>query len=97
MGVTEIIVFQKVLQAAVKILGAGKTPTGQKATVHDTKKQLSLVEPRAVFWREMKDMAVAWIPQEGAALSTFFELLRFKGHLAPPSHQAADVQTPVGV
>jgi hypothetical protein len=38
MGVTAIIVFQKALQAAVKILGAGKTPTGQKATVHDTKK-----------------------------------------------------------
>jgi len=38
-------------------------------------------------------MAVAWITQEGAALPTFFELLRFKGHLAPPSHQAADVQT----
>jgi hypothetical protein len=97
MGVTEIIVFQKALQAAVKILGAGKTPAGQKATVHDTKKQLSLVEPRAVFGREMKDMAVAWITQEGPALHTFFELRRFKGHLAPPSHQAANVQTPVGV
>ena len=83
MGVTAIIVFQKALQAAVKILGAGKTPTGQKATVQNTKKQLRLVEPRAVFGREMKDMAVTWITQEGPALRTFFELLRFKGHLAP--------------
>src|SRR5712691_2495550 len=97
MGVTDIIVFQKALQSAVKVLSAGKTPTGQKATGQDTKKQLSLVEPRAVFWREMKDMAVAWITQKGSALHAFFELLRLTGHLAPPSHQATDVQTPVGV
>src|SRR5437870_13576255 len=97
MSVTDIIIFQKALQSAVKVLGTGKTPTGQKATVQDTKKQLSLVEPRAVFGRAMKDMAVAWITQEGTALHTCFELLRFKGYLAPPSHQAADVQTPVGV
>src|SRR5438270_14068207 len=45
----------------------------------------------------MKDMAVAWMTQEGTALHTCFELLGFKGYLAPPSHQAADVQTPVGV
>jgi hypothetical protein len=45
----------------------------------------------------MKDMAMAWITQKGAALRAFFELLRFKGHLAPPRHQVADVQTPVGV
>src|SRR4030095_14709380 len=45
----------------------------------------------------MEDMAVAWITQEGPALHTFFELCRFKGHLAPPRHQATDVQTPVGV
>jgi hypothetical protein len=38
MSVTEIIVFQKALQAAVKVLGTGKTPTGQKATVQDAKK-----------------------------------------------------------
>ena len=79
MGVTAIIVFQKALQAAVKILGAGKTPASQKATVHDTKKQLSLVEPRAVFGREMKDMAVAWITQEGPALPTFFSFAGAKG------------------
>jgi len=95
MGVTEMRVLQKALQAALKIRGVGKTPAGQKATVHDTKKQRSLVEPRAVFGREMKDMAVAWITPKGPALHPFFELLRLKGHLAPPRHQATDVQTPV--
>src|SRR6185295_2736757 len=97
MGVTEMRVLQKALQAALKIRGVGKTPAGQKATVHDTKKQRSLVEPRAVFGREMKDMAVAGVGQKGPALPTFFELRRFKGPLAPPSHQAAHVQTPVRV
>jgi hypothetical protein len=97
MGVTELIVLQKALQAAVNILGAGKTPAGQKATVHDTQKHRSLIEPRAVFGRDMQDMAVAWITQEGPALPPFFALRRFQGHLAPPSHQAANVQTPVRV
>src|SRR5215813_6049309 len=97
MSVTGIIVFQKPLQAAVKVFGTGKTPTGQKATVHDTKKQLRLIEPRTVFGREMKNMAVAWITQEGTALRPCLELCRFKGPLAPLRHQTADVQTPVGV
>jgi hypothetical protein len=97
MGVTDIIVFQQVLQAAVKILDAGKTPTGQTATGQDTKKPLRLVQPRAVCGRAMQDMAVAWITQEGPTLQTFFALGRFTGHLAPPSHQAANIQTPVGV
>src|SRR2546428_8819292 len=97
MSVTDIIILKKAPQSAVKVLGPGKTPTGQKATVQDAKKQLSLVEPRAVFGREMKNMAMARITQEGTALHSFFELHRFKGHLAPLSHQAADVQTPVGV
>jgi hypothetical protein len=97
MGMTDMIVFQKALQAAVKILGAGKTPTGQKATGQNTKKPFRLVEPRAVFGCEMQDRAVTWITQEGPALRTFFALLRFKGHLTPPRHQAAHVQTPVRV
>ena len=59
MGVTGIVIFQKALQAAVKVLGTGKTATGQKATGQHAKKQLGLIEPRAVFRREMKDMAVA--------------------------------------
>jgi hypothetical protein len=40
---------------------------------------------------------VAWVAQNRPALHTFFELVRFKGNLAPLSQQAADVQTPVGV
>lgn len=94
---TEVIVLQQALPAAVQILGAGKTPTGQQAPVHDTKKQRSWVKPRAVFGRAMHDMAVACIPQEGPALPPLFALLRCKGPLAPPSQQAAHVQTPVGV
>ena len=45
----------------------------------------------------MKHMAVAWIAQKGPALRPFFELSGFKRHLAPARHQAADIQTPVGV
>ena len=67
---TDIIVFQKALQSAVKVLGAGKTPTGQKATVQDTKEYLGLIQPRTVFRCEMEDMPVAGITQKGPTLRT---------------------------
>src|SRR2546427_13259721 len=44
----------------------------------------------------MKDMTMAWITQKHAALGPRFPLLRIKRHLAPPCHEAADVQTPMG-
>jgi hypothetical protein len=97
MGVTGIVILQKALQAALKVLGTGKAATGQKATMQHTKEQLGLIEPRAVFRCAMKDMAVAWIAQKGPTLRSLFELVGLKRHPAPASHQAADVQTPVGV
>ena len=45
----------------------------------------------------MKDMTVAGVAQKGPALWSLFELMGLKGHRAPVGHQAADVQTPVGV
>src|SRR6266566_1438136 len=45
----------------------------------------------------MKDMTVAWITEKGSPLPTLFERVGLKGSLTPPCHQAADVQTPVGV
>ena len=94
---TGIVICQKALQAACKVLGTGKTATGQKAAMEHAKAYLGLIEPRAMFRCEMKHMAVAGIGQKGPALRSGFELMGRKGHLAPPSHQAADVQTPVGV
>jgi hypothetical protein len=92
-----IIIVQKAHEAALKVLDALKATMGQEAALQDTKEQLGLVEPRAVLWCEMKDMTVAWVAQKRPALHTFFELVRFKGHLAPASDQATDVQAPVGI
>ena len=97
MGVTGIVVLQKPLQTADKVFGTAKAATDQKATVQHAKEQLGLIEPRAMFRREMKDMPVAWIAQKGPALRSRFERVGGKGHLAPSGHQAADGQTPVGV
>ena len=44
--------------------GTCKAATDQKPLVQDTKKQLKLIEPRPVFWREMKDMRMAWITRK---------------------------------
>src|SRR3989442_7412614 len=94
MGVTGIVIFQKALQAALKVLGTRKAATGQKATMQHAKEQLGLIEPRAVFRREMKDMAVALIASKGPALRSPFETFWLKRHLGPARHQAADVHTP---
>lgn len=94
---TGIGIFPKALQAALTVLGTGKTATGPKATMPHAKEPLGLIAPRAVFRRAMKDMAVAWIAQKSPALRSLLELLGLKRPLAPASQHAADVQTPVGV
>ena len=83
MGVTGLVIFQKALQAALKVLGTGKAATGQKATMQHATEQLGLIEPRAVFRCEMQDMAVAGIAQKGPALRSLFELVGLKRPLAP--------------
>jgi len=97
MGVTGVVISQKALQSACKVLGAGKAATGQKATLQHTEEQLDLIEPGAVFRGEMKHMAVAGIAQKRPALGSLFELVGLKRHLAPSGHQATDIQTLVGV
>jgi hypothetical protein len=95
--VTGMVILQKALQAAGKVLGAGKAATGQKATGQHAKEPLGLIEPRAVLRREMKDMTVIRVAQKGPALRSLLKRMGLKGHLAPVGHHAADVQTPVGV
>src|SRR5712692_7411657 len=97
MGVTGIVILQKALKAACKVLGTGKTATGQKATRQDPKEQLALIEPRAVFRCKMKDMAVAGIAQKSPALRSLFERVGLTRHLEPARDQAANVQPPVGI
>ena len=81
MGVTGIVIFQKALQAALKVLGTGKAATGQKATMQHAKEQLGLIEPRAVFRRERKDMPVAWVAQNARRCTPFLSLSGAKGTL----------------
>src|SRR6266704_5364557 len=97
MGVTGIVILQKALQAACKVLGTGTTATGQKATLQDPTEQLGVIEPRAVFRCKMKDMAVAGIAQKSSALQSLVERVGLKRHLAPACDQAANVQTPGGI
>ena len=94
---TRVIVVQKALQAAFKVLRAGQAATSQKAAGQDTEEQFGLMKPRAMFRRAMKDMAVVGITQKGPALHSRLQFVGRKGPLAPPRHHAADVQTPVGV
>ena len=97
MGVAGVIVFQEALQLGVKFGPTGKAPTGQKAALQDTKEEFGLIEPGAVFGGEMKHVPVRRITQKRPAFCLPGQLLGLKGHLAPPGHEAADLQAPVGV
>jgi len=47
--------------------------------------------------REMKDMTMSGVAQKGPALWSLLQFMGRKGHCAPVGHQAADVQTPMGI
>src|SRR5712691_3320443 len=97
MGVTGMVILQKTLQAACKVLGTGKTATGEKATLQDSKERRGLIGPLAGLRCRVKDMAVAGIAQKSPALWSLFERVGLKRHFAPARDQAANVQTPVGI
>ena len=97
MGVAGVIVCQAARQLGVKFGPPGTAPTGQKATLQDAKEAVCLIEPGAVFGGEMKHVLVRRITQKRPAFCRPGPLLGLKGHLAPPGHEAADLQTPVGV
>src|SRR5260370_23390243 len=94
MGVTGIVVLQKPLQTADKVFGTAKAATDQKATVQHAKEQLGLIEPRAMFRREMKDMPVTCNAQKSPAVGSLLELLRLKMPAATAGHQPDDIHNP---
>ena len=47
--------------------------------------------------RAMQDMAMSGVAQKGPALWSLLQCMGLKGHCAPVGHQAADVQTPMGI
>ena len=97
MGVAGVIVFQEALPSGVKFGPTGKAPTGQKATLQDAKEAFCLLEPGAVFGGEMTHVPVRRSTQKRPALCLPGQLRGLKGPLAPPGHQAAALQAPVGV
>jgi hypothetical protein len=97
MGVAGGIVFQEARQLGVKFGPTGQAPTGQKAALQDTKEACGLLEPGAVCGGAMPHVPVCWLTQKRPAFSLPWQLRGLTGHLAPPGHEAADLQAPGGV
>ena len=97
MGVMGIVTLQIVIQTRFKILGRGEIAPFQKATSQDTKPQLHLIEPCAMFGRQVEHMFMARIAQEGPTLHPAVQVLRHKGHVAPLRDQTTDLEAPVRI
>ena len=58
------------LQPGDEVFGGGEVATLEPASSQGTEPEFDLVEPRTMFGREMKDVVVIRIRQEGAAAQT---------------------------
>jgi hypothetical protein len=67
MGSMGVVVVHVGRQAGDEILGRSEVASFEPATSQGTEPQFDLVEPRTVFGREMKDVLVIRVRQEGAS------------------------------
>lgn len=92
-----IVVRQPPTQTVGEIRRRMKVATPQHLPTQHAEEQLDLIQPRAVDRREMEHDTVTRIAQERTPLRPTLEVFFYQGKLAPPGHQAADLQTPVCV
>jgi len=81
---TGVVLLQKFALIGRQIPHAAKASHGQKTSVQHAKEQLGLIEPRTVFGRKMKHVAMTGITPETPGAGCPFELLAQKA-LAPLS------------
>jgi len=97
MGAMGVVVVQVGSQAGDKLLGRGKVATFQEASRQGTEPQFNLVEPGTVLGCEMKDVLVIGIGQESTPLDAGTQLFFVERQAVQPSHESANLETPMGV
>jgi hypothetical protein len=97
MGVMRVIDLKRVIQTGFEIWGGTAIASLQQPTGQDTKPQLHLGEPRAMFRRQVEHRLMVRIAQEGTPLSPAAPVLGHTGYVAPLGDETADRQAPVGM
>jgi hypothetical protein len=92
-----VVVVQVRGQACDEFLGRGEVAALQEAASQGAEPQFDLVEPRAVLGREVEDVLVIGIGQEGASLLAGAQILLVERQAVEFRQEFADVQAPMGV
>ena len=97
MGSMSVVIVQIRRQEPDEFLGRCEVAAFEEATSQGTEPQFDLVEPRAVFGREVEQMLVVGIGQEGAPLRAGAQVFFVEGQAVQSSHEFANVEAPMGV
>lgn len=97
MGAVEIMVVKVSSQACDEFIGRCEVASFQEAPRQGAEPQFDLVEPRAMFGREMEHMLVFGVRQKVASLLASAQVAFAERHSVQLSHESANVQTPMGI
>ena len=92
-----VVVVQVRGQACDEFLGRCEVAAFQEATSQGAEPQFDLVEPRAVLGREVEDVLVIGIGQEGTPLLAGAQVFLVERQAVEFRQEFADVQAPMGV
>jgi len=97
MGAMGIMVVEVSDQTGYEFLGRGEVASFEEAACQGAEPQFDLVEPRAVFGREVKDVLVFGVRQKGASLLASAQVAFAQRQSVQLSQELANVQTPMRV
>jgi hypothetical protein len=97
MGAVSIMVVEVGDQARDEFLGRGEIAAFQEAACQGAEPQFDLVEPGAVFGREVEYVLVFGVRQKGASLLAGAQVAFAKRQSVQLSHELANVKTPMRV
>ena len=92
-----IVIVQIRCQTAYELLGGGEVAAFEETTSQGAEPQFDLVEPRAVLGREVEDVLVICISQEGAALLASVQVLLVERQAVEFRQEFANLQAPMSV
>ena len=92
-----VVVVQVCDQSSDEFRGRGKVAAFEPAARQGAEPQFDLIEPRAMFGREVEHMFVVGVGQKGASLRAGAQVAAVERQAVQPSHEFANVQAPVRV
>jgi len=97
MSATSVVVVQVRGQTCDEFLGRCEVAAFQEATGQGAEPQFDLVEPRTVLGREVEDMLVIGIGQEGASLFAVAQFFLVERQAVEFRQEFANLQAPMGI